>query len=246
MPKDAVRATLEWLEAVIPDCTALRSEGALRRTRGSVSARVRLQSSTHSRRGAGTWVNVYLNVRDHAFARWRAKNPERTWRSGDYVWSSGCIGPGAQLFGPLEGYLTLPELREGIEHEWLPVLDQFDSTARLAEVFDVRHTPTFNVIEWLVFRDDVAAARRLLERYLDLHPTVRPLLDEGRAAGMPPPGTAIRNEITERWAPALETLGVLAPGEPLPGVPPAVVPEPVDDRTEVLGILSRFGRVTEV
>ena len=63
---------------------------------------------------------------------------------------------------------------------------------------------------------------------------------------MPPPGTPIRNEITERWAPTLETLGVLAPGEPLPGEAPADQPEPVDAREEIVGILRRFGRVTEV
>jgi len=246
VPKDALRATLEWLEAVVPDCKALRSGGRIRRVAGSVRAEVWLQSSTYSRRGAGTWVNVYLSVRDKAFARWRAENPQRTWRSGDYVYSSGSIGRGAQLFGPLEGYLSLPELRDRIEHEWLPVLDMFESTGRVAEEIDVSHTPTFNVIEWLVFRDDLAAARRLFERYLDGHPTVRPLLDQGRAAGMPPPGTPIRNEITERWAPTLETLGVLAPGEPLPGVPPEVMTEPVDAKAQILGILSTFGRVTEV
>ena len=246
VPKDALRATLDWLEVAVPDCTALRSGGRVRRVRGSVRAEVWLQSSTYSRRGAGTWVNLYLSVRDQAFARWRAENPQRTWRSGDYVWTSGSIGRGAQLFGPLEGYLSLPELRDRVEHEWLPVLDLFDSTQRLAEELDVSHTPTFNVIEWLVFRDDVASARRLLERYLDLHPVVRPLIDQGRAAGLPPEGTPIRNEITERWAPTLETLGVLAPGEPLPGVPPEVMPEPVDGRAEILGILGQLGRVTEV
>lgn len=246
VPKDALRATLEWLEAVVPDCKALRSGGRVRRVRGSVRAEVWLQSSTYSRRGAGTWVSLYLSIRDSAFARWRTEHPERTWRKGDYVWSSGSMGPGAQLFGPLEGYLTLEQLRDKIEHEWLPVVDLFDSTARVGEEHDVRHTSTFNVIEWLVFRDDLAAARRLFERYLDVHPAVRPLIDQGRAAGMPPPGTRIRNEITERWAPTLETLGVLAPGEPLPGVPPETMTEPVDARAEFLGILSKFGRVTEV
>ena len=245
-PKDALRATLDWLEQVVPDCQAVRSAGKVRRTRGSVSVEVRLQSSTYSRRGAGAWVNLYVGVRDKAFAHWRSDHPELTWRTGDHVWSSGSIGPGAQLFGPLEGYLTLEQLREKIEHDWLPMLDLFDSTTRVAEAFDVRHTTTFNVVEWLVFRDDVAAARRLFERYLDVHPAVRPLIDAGRAAGMPPPGTPIRNEITERWAPTLETLGVLAPGEPLPGEAPADQPEPVDAREEIVGILSRFGRVTEV
>lgn len=246
VPRDALRAALEWLEQTVPDCRARRSAGSVRRVRGSLSAEVRLQSSTYSRRGAGVWVTPYLNVQDKDFGRWRAAHPDRTWRSGDYVWSSGSIGPGVQLYGPLEGYISLPELRDRIEREWLPVLDMFDSTGGLAEKLDVSHTPTFNVVEWLAFRDDLAAARRLLERYLDAHPVVRTILDEGRAAGLPEPGTPIRNEIRERWAPTLETLGVLAPGEPLPGVPPEVLPEPVDGRAEVLGILSSFGRVTEV
>lgn len=246
VPKDALRATLDWLEAMVPDCKAVRSAGKVRRTRGSVWVEVRLQSSTYSRRGAGTWVNIYLSVRDKAFARWRSDHPQLTWRTGDYVWSSGSIGPGAQLFGPLEGYLTIEQLRDRIEHEWLPVLDQFDSTTGLAEELDVSHTPTFNVIEWLAYRDDLASARRLLERYLDLHPQVRPLIDQGRAAGLPAGGTPIRNEITERWAPTLETLGVLAPGEPLPGRPPTEMPEAVDAAAELRGLLSRFGRVTEV
>ena len=246
VPKDALRATLDWLAAVVPDCKAVRSAGKVRRTRGSVAVEVRLQSSTYSRRGAGAWVNLYVSVHDKAFARWRSDHPDLTWRTGDYLWSSGTIGPGAQLFGPLEGYLTIEQLRDRVEHVWLPMLDLFDSTARVAEEFDVRHTTTFNVVEWLVFREDVAAARRLFERYLEVHPAVRTLIDQGRAAGMPEPGTPIRNEITERWAPTLETLGVLAPGEPLPGVPPADLPEPVDAKAEILGILGTLGRVTEV
>ena len=246
VPKDALRSALDWLEVTVPDCRALRSGGRLRRVRGSVRAEVWLQSSTYSRRGAGVWITPYLSVRDKDFGRWRAAHPERTWRTGDYVWSSGGIGPDVQLYGPLDGYISLPELRDRIEHEWLPVLHRFDSTSRLAEEFDVSHTPTFNVIEWLVFRDDLASARRLLERYLAAHPAVRPLIDQGRAAGLPPKGTPIRNEITERWAPTLETLGVLAPGEPLPGVAPEVMPQPVDGRAEILEMLGRLGHVTEI
>ena len=246
VPKDALRATLEWLEAVVPDCRAVRSAGIVKRVRGPLWIQVRLQSSSWSRRGAGTWVDPSLTVWDKGFGRWRADHADLTWQKGDYVYSDhALVRPGVQLFGPLPDYASLADLKEGIERKWLPLVDLFGSTSRLAEELPAVHT-RFSTIQWLVYREDVPAARRLLERYLDHSPSLRQAIDEGRAAAVPPPGTPIRNEIRELWGPYLERLGVLAPGEPLPGVPPEVIPEPVDSRAEILGILGQLGRVSEL
>lgn len=245
-PRDALLLALDWLADVVPDVTVVRSRGALRRSRGTVRVQVRLQSSTYSRRGVGTRASVYVNVSDTALARWRAANPDLTWRTGDYVYSSGTLSPSVQLYGDEPGYRTLADLPGLLESDWLPTLDMFDSPQRLAEEFEPAHLSTFTCMEWMVFRGDVGSARRLLERYLDAHPTTRARLDEGRAAGLPPEGSPIRDELKDRWGPTLETLGILAPGEPLPGVPPDMLPEPVDGAAQIRAILSEFGRVTEV
>jgi hypothetical protein len=244
-PRDALLLTLDWLADVVPDVTVVRSRGSLRRSSGTVQVQVRLQSSTHSRRGVGTWVNVYVSVADKGLARWRDANPDLTWRTGDYVYSSGTLSPPVQLYGDEPGYRDLAELPDLVEAECLPRLGWFDSPQRLAEEFDPAHLSTFTCMEWMVFRGDVASARRLLERYLEAHPSTRTRLEEGRAAGLPPKGSAIRDELRDRWGPTLETLGIVAPGEALPGVPSELVPDPVDDTTQVRAVLSELGRVTE-
>lgn len=216
-PRDAVRMTLAWLADVIPDCRAVASRGALRRDRGTVHLDVELRSSTWSRRGVGTWVRLYPVVHDSAFARWRRDHPDRTWRSGDVVHSSGALPGAVQLYGDEPGYRSVAELPALLADELLPRLDMFESPARLARELDVAWPSTFTCIEWAVSRGDIAAARLLLERHLDEHPGARDVIEAGRADGVPPSGTPIRDELRERWAPALETLGVVAPGEPLPG-----------------------------
>jgi hypothetical protein len=204
---------------------------------------VRLQSSTWSRRGIGTWVNLYVSVHDTAFARWRAEHPQLTWRTGDYVYATGTMSPSLQLFGDEPGYRALQDLPPVLEGEWLPMLDLFESPPRLAVELDPRWLWAFSCMEWMVFRGDPGSARQLLERYLTANPMTRDRLDAGRAAGMPPRGTPIRDELRDRWGPALESLGILAPGEALPGVAREGLPEPTDTAAEVRSILSRFGRV---
>jgi len=243
-PRDALRAALGWLAEVVPDVRAVLSQSALRRSRGPMSVRVRLQSSTWSRRGTGTWVSLYVSVWDRAFGTWRATHRDLTWCTGELIHGTGRIGPDLQLFGSEPGYRTLADLPEVIETAWLPALDVFESPERAAREFDPGSTGAFSCMEWLVFRGDVGSARLLLERYLDAHPLARDRIDAGRAAGPPPAGTPIRDELTERWAPALETLGILAPGEPLPGVPPEVLPEPEDAAAELGRLLGGLGRVT--
>lgn len=247
-PADAVRMTLAWLAAVVPDCRAVVSRGVLRRTRGTLHLDVRFQSSTWSRRGTGTWVTLYPVVRDSAFARWRREHPDRTWRSGDVVHSSGALRGGVQLYGDEPGYRCVAELPGLLEGQVLRRLDMYESPARLARELDVAWSSTFPCMEWAVSRGDTAAARVLLERYLEAHPAARETIEAGRAAGMPAPGTPIRDELRERWAPALETLGIVAPGEPLPGEPVVVAAdraEPTDLVTEVRALLGGLGRVSE-
>lgn len=120
----------------------------------------------------------------------------------------------------------------------------FDTPTRLAREYDVRRTFAFSCMEWAVHRGDVDAARTLLKRYLDAHPAARSRLDDARAAGLPPRGTAIRNEL-DWWGPTLETLGILSPGEPLPGTPRPKFPT-VGERSRLRAILSEFGCVTEI
>lgn len=53
-PRDAVRRALEHLAEAVPDVELVRSRNLLRQTRGAIGLHIWFQSSTWSRRGAGS------------------------------------------------------------------------------------------------------------------------------------------------------------------------------------------------
>ncbi len=102
-PRDALRHALEYLAEVVPDVQLVRSRNLLRRTRGTTRLHLWFQSSNWSRRGIGVWLTMNGSVHDKAFGAWRAEHPELTGRKGDFLTTFGRLGPGIQLYGPLEG-----------------------------------------------------------------------------------------------------------------------------------------------
>lgn len=247
-PRDALNQALAWLAEVVDDVAVVRSKQVLRRTRGPVHLEVNFRSSYYSRREIGAWADLSVQVRDTGFGRWRSQHPELVWRTSGLVHSTGSLPPDVVLYGDEAGYRQLADLPELIRSGLLPMLDMFDSPARLASEYDTRRSIAafvFSCMEWAVYKGDIEAARTLLTRYVDgAHPAMRARIDQARAAGRPPRGTAIRHDF-DRDAPTLETLGILAPGEPLPGSPGPDIPVR-DSKSRLRAILSEFGRVAEV
>jgi len=243
-PRDAVHLALTWLAEIFEGPMVIRSKQALRWTRGTVQLEVHLQSSTYSRREVGAWASLSVQVLDPGFARWRSRNPDLTWRSGPLIHASGSLPPSVALYGDDTGHRRLDELPTLIRNDLLPLLDVFETPSKMAGQYGVASTWVFSCMEWAVYRGDIEAARLLLTRHVDgAHPAKRARLDQARAAGLPARGTPIQNDL-DWWGPTLEKLGILAPGEPLPGTAGPAVPLR-DERLRVATILSEFGHVTE-
>jgi hypothetical protein len=215
-PRDALRRALEYLADVVPDVQLVRSRNLLRRTRGTTQLHLWFQSSTWSRRGIGVWLTMNGSVHDKAFGAWRAENPELTGRKGDFLTTFGRLGPGIQLYGPLEGYRPLAELPSFIVDDALPRLDWFESPARaLAEMpAQERRNSLRHLVEWAVSRGEPDVALELMRRSFDEVPAMRERTDEHRRTGVPK-GTPGGNAL-DMLGPAITRMGLLAPDEPLP------------------------------
>ncbi|WP_344042368.1 hypothetical protein [Nocardioides panacihumi] len=244
-PRDAIHVALTWLAEIYEGATVIRSKQALRWTRGTAQLELHFQSSTYSRREIGAWAHLRVQVLDPGFGRWRARNPNLTWRTGPLVHSSGTLPPSVVLYGDGAGSRRLDDLPAFIGTDVLPLLETFASPARLASDYDLGAMSVFSCIEWSAYKDDIDAARLLLTRHVDgAHPALRARLDQARAAGLPAPGTPIANDI-DWWGPTLERLGILAPGEPLPGTAgPDVAIR--NESSRIAAILSEFGHVVDV
>lgn len=215
-PRDALRRALEYLADVVPDVELVRSRNLLRRTRGTTALHLRFQSSTWSRRGAGVWLSLNVSVRDRALARWRGEHPELTRRTGDVLTSFGRVGPGIQLYGPLERHRPFEDVPRFIVEEALPMLDWFASPATaLAEMpAQQRRNSLDRLVEWAVSRDERDVALELLRRSFAEVPAMRAAVEHDRQSGIPagmPSGNA-----GDMLGPAINRLGLLAPDEPLP------------------------------
>ncbi|MGY2874987.1 hypothetical protein ACVW00_002177 [Marmoricola sp. URHA0025 HA25] len=215
-PRDALRRALEYLADVVPDVQLVRSRNLLRRSRGTTQLHLSFQSSTRSRRGIGVWCSMNLSVHDKALGAWRADHPQLTGRTGDVLTTYGRLGPGIQLYGPLERHRPLSEVPSFIVDEALPRLDWFETPARaLADIpAQERRNSLRHLVEWAVSRGERDVALEMLRRSFDEVPAMRERTDEQRRTGVPagsPGGNA-----GEMLGPAITRLGLLAPDEPLP------------------------------
>ena len=215
-PRDALRRALEYLADAVPDVQLVRSRNLLRRLRGTTRLELWFQSSTWSRRGAGVWCSMNATVYDKALGTWRARHPELTRRTGDFLSTFGRLGPDIQLYGPLPGHRALADVPAFIIDEALPRLDWFESPGRaLAEMpAQERRNSLLHLVEWSVSRDEPGAALEMLRRSFDEVPAMRERTDEQRRTGIPPamPG----GNAADLLGPALTRLGLVAPDEPLP------------------------------
>lgn len=215
-PREALRRALSYLAEVVPDVELVRSRNLLRRVRGSTQLHLRFQSSTWSRRGAGVWLSLNVTVHDRTLGRWRAEHPELTQRTGDVLTAFGRIGPGIQLYGPLERHRPFDDVPRFIVEEVLPMLDWFASpaTALAAMPAQQRRNSLDRLVEWAVSRDERDVALELLRRSFAEVPAMRERVERDRRTGIPP-GTPSGNA-GDMLGPALSRLRLIDPDEPLP------------------------------
>jgi len=215
-PADSLRRALLYLGETIPDVELVRSRNLLRRVRGDTQLHLRFQSSTWSRRGVGVWLTMSATVHDAALRRWRKEHPELTRRTGDVLTTLGRLGPGIQLYGPLDGQRPFEDVPRFIVEEALPILDWFASPATaLAQMpAQQRRNSLDRLVEWAVSRDEREVALALLRTSFAEVPSMRERVDRDRKAGIPP-GTPSGNA-GDFLGPAIIRLGLLAPDEPLP------------------------------
>jgi hypothetical protein len=200
----------------------------VRRQVGELTVGFRLQGSSNSRTGELTVAYVTVTVDDERLGQWRRDHPRLSHRDDAQLFASMLVNlaPHAsiiELYGRLHevapGVVLLADVPDLLRDEVLSVLPAFDSPDEALRTLPDRWLHEANsLVEWAVSRGAMDVAKRLILRYLTLHPMRVENFEQGLMSG----GAEVREAV---WMPdtalgrSAVALGLFAADERVPIAP---------------------------